>query len=83
MVHVSVSKARADFAALLDIVQDETVVVERRGQEVGVIISPHRYRELLAAKEELSDVEAFDEAMAEEGENLPWEDVKVDLGWIE
>lgn len=28
-----------------------------------------------------ADVAAFDAAVAEEGPNVPWEQVKVDLGW--
>lgn len=40
-----------------------------------------RHDELLAALEELEDLRAFDEAMAEEGENIPWDQVKADLGW--
>jgi antitoxin Phd len=39
------------------------------------------YRELLDAWEDAQDVAAFDEAMAEEGANVPWEQAKVDLGW--
>lgn len=31
--------------------------------------------------EELEDIRDFDEAMAEEGENIPWEQVKAELGW--
>jgi antitoxin Phd len=31
--------------------------------------------------EDAEDVTAFDEAMAEEGENIPWAQVKADLGW--
>jgi len=29
----------------------------------------------------LADIAAFDQAMQEEGENIPWEQVKADLGW--
>jgi antitoxin Phd len=34
---------------------------------------------MLAAVE---DGAAFDAAMAEEGQNVPWEQVKSDLGWV-
>lgn len=36
---------------------------------------------MLDALEEVEDVAAFDAAMAEEGENIPWAQVKADLGW--
>lgn len=34
----------------------------------------------LAAIEEREDIAAFDRAMAEEGSNIPWEQVQVELG---
>ncbi|MGH9105475.1 MAG: hypothetical protein ACRDZX_06485 [Acidimicrobiales bacterium] len=34
------------------------------------------------AREKLSEViDAFDAAIAEEGDNIPWDQVKADLGW--
>jgi len=35
----------------------------------------------LTALEEVEDVAAFDASMAEEGPNIPWAQVKADLGW--
>ncbi|MET3718660.1 MULTISPECIES: hypothetical protein [unclassified Arthrobacter] len=40
-----------------------------------------RYEQMLDALEEVEDIAAFDAAMAEEGENIPWAQVKADLGW--
>ena len=56
-------------------------LIERYGKPAGLLLSPERHEELLAALEELDDLRAFDEAMAEEGEHLPWDQVKGDLGW--
>ena len=36
---------------------------------------------MLEALEDADDVVAFDEAMAEEGPNVPWAQVEADLGW--
>jgi hypothetical protein len=36
---------------------------------------------MLEAYEESQDIAAFDLAMAEAGDNIPWEQVKTDLGW--
>jgi PHD/YefM family antitoxin component YafN of YafNO toxin-antitoxin module len=47
----------------------------------AVVISPSRYEQLLEALEEQEDEQAFDQALAEEGDNIPWEQVKADLGW--
>ena len=81
MVTLSVSAARADLSGVVQTAQTEAVVLERYGQPVAVLVSPQRYEELLAAAEEEQDVRAFDAALAEAGPNLPWEQVKSDLGW--
>ena len=46
-----------------------------------MLVSPEQYEKLTAALEDAEDVAAFDAAMAEEGPNIPWDQVKVDLGW--
>ena len=33
------------------------------------------------ARENAEDIRAFDAAMAEEGDNIPWSQAKADLGW--
>lgn len=81
MSRVDVSTARTNLAQVLDTSRKEDVLIERYGKPAGVLISPERHQELLAALDELDDLRAFDEAMAEEGENIPWEQVKADLGW--
>lgn len=81
MNKVDVSAARSSFAKVLEQAGEEAVFIERYGKPAGVLLSPERYEELLEALEELDDIRAFDSAMAEEGENLPWEQVKAELGW--
>lgn len=81
MSRVDVSTARTNLAKILDASRNEDVLIERYGKPAGVLISPERHEELLAALEELDDLRLFDEAMAEEGENIPWDQVKADLGW--
>lgn len=78
---VDVSAARANLAQILEASQTEPILIERYGKPAGVLISPERHDELLDALEELEDIRAFDDAMAEEGENIPWDQVKADLGW--
>lgn len=78
---MSASEARQNFAALLETVQHRAVKVERRGVVQAVVLSSTEYERLLDAAEEAEDAHAFDEAMAEEGANIPWEQVKRDLGW--
>lgn len=44
------------------------------------MVSIAEYERLLEAAENAEDLVAFDAAMAEEGPNIPWEQVKADLG---
>ncbi|HET6561213.1 MAG TPA: type II toxin-antitoxin system Phd/YefM family antitoxin [Marmoricola sp.] len=81
MVTMSVSAAREQLAEAVELAGREPVVLERYGRAAAVLISPTRYEELLDALEEMEDIAAFDEAMAEEGPHIPWEQVKADLGW--
>ncbi|MCK0112848.1 type II toxin-antitoxin system Phd/YefM family antitoxin [Ornithinimicrobium sp. F0845] len=81
MSAISASEARKRFAAVIETAQHEAVFVERRGETEAVVISPAEYHRLMEAAEEAEDVAAFDAAMAEEGPNIPWEQVKTDLGW--
>ena len=81
MVSISISAARDDLSAVVERAASEAVVLERYGKPAAVLLSPTRYEELLEAFEQAEDVAAFDAAMAEEGPSIPWEQVKVDLGW--
>jgi antitoxin Phd len=79
---IPVSEARKALPAVIDAAATQAVVLQRHGRAVAVVLSPERYDELLEAEEDLEDIEAFDEAMAEGGPNIPWDQVKVDLGWV-
>ena len=82
---VSVAAARNNFSDLITRSQTEAVFIERRGQRAAVVVSPERYELMLEALEDAEDAEdvaAFDEAMTEEGPNIPWAQVKADLGWV-
>jgi prevent-host-death family protein len=81
MSKISVSKARERLSEVVEMSQSEPVVLEHYGHRAAVVVSPAHYDEMLDAFEESQDVVAFDAAMAEEGDNIPWEQVKIDLGW--
>lgn len=81
MTTVAASEARKNFARVIETAQHEPVIVERRGEAQAVVVSPAEYDRLVSAAEEIDDIAAFDAAMAEEGANIPWEQVKADLGW--
>jgi prevent-host-death family protein len=82
MTNFSVADARNNLSDVIDQSQREAVFIERRGKLAAVIVSPVQYERMLEALEELEDVAAFDEAMAEEGPNIPWSQAKADLGWV-
>lgn len=81
MSTISVADARNNLSTVIARSQDEAVFIERRGQRAAVVVSPEQYERMLEALEDSEDVAAFDEAMAEEGPDVPWEQVKADLGW--
>ena len=79
---VSVADARNNFSQIITQSQTEAVFIERRGQQAAVLVSPEQYERMMDALEDAEDVAAFDAAMAEEGPNIPWAQVKSDLGWV-
>lgn len=81
MSTITVTEARGQLPEVVDRTRTEAVLLEKRGTVVAVVVSPEFYHRALEALEEAEDVAAFDEAMAEEGPNLPWTQVKADLGW--
>ncbi len=81
MATMAVSEARERLAKAVETARTEAVFLERYGQAAAVLVSPEHYEVLVEALEELDDIQAFDAAMAEEGPNIPWDQVKADLGW--
>ena len=81
MVKISVSKARERLAEVVELSKSEPVELEHYGRRAAVLVSPEQYDQMLEALEESEDVVAFDVAMTEGGDNIPWEQVKSDLGW--
>lgn len=81
MATMNISAARDSLPEAVELARTEAVFLERYGRPAAVLVSPEQYEKLAAALEEADDVAAFDAAMAEEGPNIPWGQVKADLGW--
>lgn len=81
MTTISVTNARAHLPELIEDAQNGAVFLEKRGKLEAVMVSPQQYERMLEALEDSEDAEAFDAAMSEEGDNIPWDQVKTDLGW--
>ena len=82
MATMNISAARDKLPDAVELARTEPVFLERYGHPAAVLVSPERYETLMAALEDVEDVAAFDAAMDEEGPNIPWEQVKADLGWV-
>lgn len=85
MSDMTVSDARARLADVVDAarVGHDPVYLTRRGQRVAAVIDSEDLDRLIAAAEDLADIEAARAARAEiaEGEPaIPWEQVRADLG---
>ena len=81
MARMNISAARDNLPGAIQTARSEAVFLERYGRRAAVLLSPERYDELMDALEDAEDAAAFDAAMAEEGENVPWDQVRADLGW--
>lgn len=81
MATMNISTARDNLPDAVELARSEAVFLERYGRRAAVLVSPERYDRLMAALEDAEDVAAFDAAMDEEGPNIPWDQVKADLGW--
>ncbi|MCA0294852.1 MAG: type II toxin-antitoxin system Phd/YefM family antitoxin [Actinobacteria bacterium] len=85
MTEMTVSDARARLADVVDAarVGHDPVYLTRRGQRVAAVIDADDLDRLIAAAEDLADIEAARSARAEIGGGepaIPWEQVKADLG---
>ncbi len=82
---MTVSDARARLGDVVDAarVGDDPVYLTRRGQRVAAVIDADDLDRLIAAAEDLADIEAVRTAREEiaAGEpTIPWAQVKADLG---
>lgn len=85
MSEMTVSDARARLADVVDAarVGHAPVYLTRRGHRVAAVIDADDLDRLIAAAEDLADLEAAREAreeLASGEESIPWDQVKADLG---
>ena len=80
MSTISVTEARENFSEAIATSAVEAVFIQKHGENAAVLISPERYEELMDALEEIEDMEDYDSAMADTSPNIPWEEVKRQLG---
>ena len=84
MSEVSISEARGRLASIIDDARHEPVYLTRRNKRVAAVVDAAVLDRLLEAAEDLDDLVAYDEAVAESarigGENVTWDDLKRELG---
>ena len=80
MTHMSVTKARSEFAEIVNRVAygHERIVITRRGKNVVALV-PAEDLDLLEELEDRMDIEAAEKAL-KEGGTIPWEKVRAELG---
>ena len=78
---MNITDARARLREVIDAAQRQPVLLERHGEVQAVVIGPALYARMVEALEDADDIRAFDAAMAEERDTIPWEQAKADLGW--
>jgi antitoxin Phd len=85
MSEMTVTDARARLADVVDAarVGHDPVYLTRRGQRVAAVIDATDLDRLIAAAEDLADIQAAQaarEELAAGEESIPWKQVKADLG---
>ena len=80
MSDISISDARENLSAAVSDSRKRPVRILKHGKPVAILINPSMYEKLLDSMEELEDIAAFDEALADKNPGIPWQQVKKDLG---
>ena len=81
MTRLTASQLREDLASALNKVAfgGERIVLQRNKKDVAALVSMEDLS-LLRALEDKLDLQEMKKAIAEAGANIPWEDVKKELG---
>ena len=80
MSTMSVTEARENFSEAIATSAVEAVFIQKHGENAAVLISPERYEQLMDALEEIEDIIAVKAALDDPNPNIPWDEVKLQLG---
>lgn len=81
MNEVAISEARENLAETIRRARKSPICLTNHGEAQVVMIDASTYEKMIEDLEELSDIEAFDAAVADKDAGIPWELVKKDLGF--
>ncbi len=81
MTRLTASQLREDMATAINKVAfgGERIVLQRNNKDVAALV-PMEDLTLLKELEDRADLEEIKKALAEPGSNIPWEDIKKELG---
>ena len=80
MSTISITDIRANFSEAIATSAVEAVFIQKHGELAAVLISPERYEQLMDALEEIEDIIAVKAALEDPSPNIPWDEVKRQLG---
>ena len=78
--HRSAADVRRSWSETIDSAIVEPVWITRNGRETVALMNASLAHEALTALEDARDTSAAQAALAEDGESIPWDDVKAELG---
>lgn len=83
MTTLTISELRADIAQAVASTKKAPVEISKHGEPVAFLVSPSQYEKMLEALEDLEDLKLIKGALKAPGKNLPWEQVKKELGLLD
>lgn len=80
MREIDIKDGNPELLALIDKSKSEPIVMKIEGLTEAVLISFEQYQGFIEAIEDLDDIAAAEKSLRESGPNIPWNEVKKDLG---
>jgi prevent-host-death family protein len=80
MSEITASDAREHFSEALAAAVREPVFITRHGRRVATLVTTDFYERAVEALEDAEDIAAAHAALEEDGDSVPWETVKAELG---
>lgn len=80
MTEMTATDAREHFADALAAASREPVFITRHGKRIAALVTADFYDRAIDALEDTEDIAAAHAALDEDGESVPWEIIKAELG---
>jgi len=80
MSEITATDAREHFSDALAAANREPVFITRHGRRIAALVTAEFYERAVEALEDAEDLAAAHTSLEEDGESIPWEVVKAELG---